>query len=359
MRLTDLDFILPPELIAQEPATPRDSARLFVYHRSSGAIEHHHVSDLPSLLPKHTLLVANNSKVRRSRLQASDAQGRHIEVLLLEPLSPSSYRCLLGGVRNSKDGYTFSINDNFSTPTSVVGQVVARDIHPSMTTYQVVFSSSAIANIPEFLENLAELPLPPYITQSTSAPERYQTTFAREVGSSAAPTAGLHFTPELITKLREHDMTWHEVTLHVGLGTFLPLRNEEVTANTLHFETTYISAETANAICEAKQIHKPVLAVGTTSCRTLESHCEAGIVQPGNRSTNLFIYPGYTFKAVDILFTNFHLPRSSLLLLVAAFLAREGSDPKEAIALLQHLYTIAITHRYRFYSFGDAILLLP
>jgi len=349
MQLRDLDFSLPDALIAQEPVSPRDSARLFVYRVGTNTIEHHHVFDLPRLLPAKTLLVANNSKVRKSRLRAQDAKGRAVEILLLEEIRSHRYRCLLGGLRGAKPGDSLTLNPE------ITARILERESHPTITTYIVDFESPA----PFDLEDFAEVPLPPYIKHSQSHPEHYQTTYASQLGSSAAPTAGLHFTPALIADITAHDMTWAEVTLHVGLGTFAPLRNQDITQNTLHFEQTSISPAVAKTITQAKQDGLPIMAIGTTSCRTLESHAKQSQIIPGDLRTNLFIYPGYHFEVVDILFTNFHLPHSSLLLLVAAFLGHSAQlPPEQALALLKKLYAEAIRNEYRFYSFGDAMLIL-
>jgi len=282
------------------------------------------------------------------------------EVLIIETVG-SSYRCLLRG-RNIKEGavITFHAPGRPDKEAPFTAVVTGTEDVPGMRTYLLAFTSEG--SFENALAEYASLPLPPYITESTAPDERYQTIFANQVGSAAAPTAWLHFTPELITSLKEHGATWNEVTLHVGLGTFLPLRNESVRDNALHNETTYISPETADALNSRGDA--PLLAIGTTSVRTLESHFADGSLRPGWDNTSLFTYPGYRFNAVDALMTNFHLPKSSLLMLVAAFLGNPPEKGKsltsepEMIAELQRIYSIAIQERYRFFSFGDAMLII-
>lgn len=364
MLLQDFSFPLPEKLIAQQPAVPRDSARLFVYDRAKDTIEHRHVRDLPELLPAHTMLVGNNSKVRKARLKAmayipGKASRPTMEILVLEKLANREYRCMIGGKGVIKDSRLVILDHN-GKPTAVSALVRAREEHPGMNTYRVVLTT---ADLDQLLEAYGSMPLPPYITNPKSTDEQYQTVFARELGSAAAPTAGLHFTPELLEKLEKQGHLWREVTLHVGMGTFLPLRNEEVTENTLHSEQTSIEEPVAKELSEQRERHQPILAVGTTATRTLESHSQDGRIQAGELATDMFIYPGYQFQTVTHLLTNFHLPKSSLLLLVAAFL---GNTPDhqvtknegEMTALLQRLYAEAIRQQYRFFSFGDAMLIL-
>ena len=362
MQLSDFDFHLPEERIAQTPAVPRDSARLLVYYRASKKLEHHHVHNLPELLPPATLVVANSSGVRRSRLYAKSAQGRPVEVLVLEPLTADTYRCILGGTRGIQANNVFTFYSDSARHISIplTATVVVPETHPAMTTYQVRFSENGEA-LRTLFTTYASVPLPPYIDPGASTPAQYQTVYARDEASSAAPTAGLHFTQELLERLGEAGIRWTDVTLHVGLGTFLPLRAPSVEDNTLHAERTFVSPETAAMVTEAKQNKQMVLAVGTTSCRTLEAHWSGDHLQSGEQQTNLFIYPGYRFQVVDALLTNFHLPQSSLLLLVSAFLGQppDQVSPDEATTLLQKIYRTAIDEHYRFYSFGDAMLVLP
>lgn len=361
MTVSDFDFHLPKELIAQNPAEPRDSARLLVYDRLADTISHHQVRDLPTLLVGPTQLIANNTRVRHSRLFASYNQ-HPIEVLVLEPISGNRYRCIIGGKVRSGATLHFQTSKTDAKPLDLVGIVVDEEPHEAMTTFVVSFETEQ--DLETLFEQYGQVPLPPYITQSTARPEQYQTVFAGETGSAAAPTAGLHFTPELIEQLKQGGHSWEEVTLHVGMGTFLPLRKENITDNILHHEATFIDPTTAHHINQAKEKGLRRLAIGTTSTRTLEAHTIDNHVQPGWLSTNLFIYPGYSFKTVNALLTNFHLPKSSLLLLVAAFI---GNHPEhnqviltetEMLKRLHRIYQEAINQQYRFFSFGDAMLIL-
>jgi S-adenosylmethionine:tRNA ribosyltransferase-isomerase len=389
MRLEQFSYHLPADLIAQTPAEPRTAARLMVYDRLSDTVVHARIRDLPNLLPPRSVLVANNSKVRRSRLwgiaQGPSSHPRPVELLLLEPLFPNgsrlpsdstascTFRCLIGGRRIGPGSLiTCYVDSGRSTPIPLQGQVTAREPDRQMTTYQVTFPVK-LEEAEALIEQYGTMPLPPYIRTDPADPERYQTTYARHLGSAAAPTAGLHFTPGLIQEMRTAGHAWEEVTLHVGLGTFLPLRHSEITANRLHKEQTEIFPETAARLNAERQDGRPLLAIGTTACRTLESHSrpvppgpagKPAIIQAGNQDTDLFIYPGFIFQATSALLTNFHLPHSSLLLLVAAFLGNHPSVSQlqcteaDMVATLHRLYRTAIQERYRFYSFGDAMLIL-
>ena len=357
MLLSDFDYHLPKELIAQDPAEPRDSARLMVFDRSSKTLVHARVRDLPSILPKGTMLTANNSRVRHSRLQAS-LNGKPTEILVVEPAGPDTYRCLLRG-KGIKDGTVLPCYQDASLAVSIPLQatVLRREDVPGMTTFVLSFQGEG--SVETLIERYGSLPLPPYITRSTAEESRYQTVFAKDIGSAAAPTAGLHFTPELIDSLLQAGFSWEEVTLHVGLGTFLPLRHETVEENRLHTELTHVSSQTAARIAAGKKAGNKLLAIGTTSLRTLESHSGPGGLEPGWKETDMFIYPGYRFQAADALLTNFHLPKSSLLLLVAAFLGTNSDlTPADMAGQLQALYKVAVEERYRFFSFGDAMLIL-
>jgi S-adenosylmethionine:tRNA ribosyltransferase-isomerase len=355
MRLSDIDFSLPQELIAQNPVEPRDAARLLVYRRSDCSITHSTVRELPSFLPKDTILIANDSRVRKSRLLI-ERNGKSAELLLLEPVAPGQFECM---VRSR--GVT--VGEKLTLPDGTHATVAAPHDEASFTTFIVDFHRSSEA-VEQLAEQHGQTPLPPYITKSQAPDERYQTVYAHETGSAAAPTAGLHFTPKLIERITAAGHQWETVTLHVGMGTFQPLRHEEVSANNLHHERTFVTAETAQRITEAMQASKPILAIGTTSCRTLESHAHEGTLQPGSTDTDLFIFPGYTFKAVNALLTNFHLPKSSLLLLVATLVGADPTTGKplmseyEAIAELKRIYNSAITEQYRFFTFGDAMIVL-
>lgn len=362
MKVADFSFNLPPELIAQNPVEPRDQARLLVFDRLANKVYHQKVADLPSLLPAHSVLVANNSKVRRSRLWAQ-LDTRPIEILIIEPVGPHQFRCLIGG-RRIKQGSLLTIYSDQSRhhPTNLTATVTQKEEGENMATFILTFEGTT--DLEAAFAQYGETPLPPYITNSTSPPERYQTVYAQELGSAAAPTAGLHFTPELIEQLRVHGMTWEEVTLHVGLGTFLPLRQETVEENHLHHEQSSITSATASILNQTSKNAQAIIPIGTTSTRTLESHWHNDALQPGWQSTNLFIYPGYIFQTCNGLLTNFHLPHSSLLLLVAAMLGNHPHErrliktPEEMATQLRELYALAIAERYRFYSFGDAMLIL-
>jgi len=355
MLLSDFDFDLPEELIAQDPIEPRDQARLLVYTRATDTISHHKVADLPRLLPDQTLLIGNNSKVRHGRLYTTE--GREI---LLVGKEGDYYRALIRG-KEPKINQRFQIqHDKHPLPFYVT--VTSVEIGPGMTTLLLNLEGEEENEI--LIEKYGKVPLPPYIHASHAPAERYQTIYAGPLGSAAAPTAGLHFTEDVFKNLTAAGHRWETVTLHVGLGTFLPLRNEEVTANHLHTEITEVTSQVATDITTQIKEHKPLLAVGTTSLRTLESHWQDGQVIPGTLATNLFLYPGLPIHTATILFTNFHLPKSSLLLLVAAFLSMNSTREQrqlsygEIVAVLHRIYGAAITEKYRFFSFGDAMLIL-
>lgn len=362
MHLHDLNFELPDALIAQQPAEPRDSARLLVYNRISDTITHSHVSDLGSFLCPHAVLVGNNSRVRKARLYAT-IQEKPVEVIILNQHNDTEYICMLGGNHLYSGSQLCIWQDSArSQSTPLTATIIERQPGKAMNTYILEFKSPQ--PLEASIEQYGHTPLPPYITQSTAPDERYQTVYASQLGSAAAPTAGLHITPTLLNILKQQGITWQEITLHVGLGTFLPLRQEEVKDNLLHSEETYISSSVAKTLEHALHTGTQICAVGTTSARTLESHWHTDHIHIGELSTNIFIYPGYNFRVINALLTNFHLPKSSLLLLVAALLASDPVSRKvilteqEAIAKLQYIYAEAITHKYRFFSFGDAMLIL-
>ena len=355
MRLSDFDFKLPEELIAQDPIEPRDQARLLVYTRATRSIEHRIVADLPSLLPPKTAVVANNSKVRHGRIFTEDGK----EFLILNK-EDTYYRCMIRG-KEPKVGDHFV----FSTKThafSLEGTVKGIENGPGMTTILVHLESSI--HVESAIELSGEAPLPPYIHHSHAPSERYQTVYAGPLGSAAAPTAGLHITPELLKNLKKSGHSWDTVTLHVGLGTFLPLRNNDVESNRLHDEMTYISPSTAASLTKIISAKESLLAIGTTSIRTMESHWQDQLMKPGWNSTNLFLYPGKPIHTANCLMTNFHLPKSSLLLLLSAFLGMDAhrelstQNGDEIIDIFHTIYSCAIKERYRFFSFGDAMLIL-
>lgn len=327
-----IDFALPEELIAQEPARPRDSARLLVYERKSKTIIDSVFSELPKYLAKDTTLVVNNSKVEHCRWLFDDGRT---EVFVLEKLDTQTVRALIRPGKKFKVGTTLHINDWLSIETLNIDIDGIRTLRLS------------IPHDDSRLTALAHVPLPPYIAQDDSLASEYQTIYAKPLGSKAAPTAGLHFTGNLMQQIRaDHDI--QEVTLHVGLGTFASLQQENYDTGTLHSEHYEVSQSAANALERA--VH--ITAVGTTSTRTLES---AGIRPDGNRAvlcgdTNIFIQPGYTFTQVDSIITNFHLPGTSLLLMIEAFVGSESE--------MLRIYNHAIKEKYRFYSFGDGMLIL-
>jgi S-adenosylmethionine:tRNA ribosyltransferase-isomerase len=347
VRASEFDFTLPPELIAQAPLLRRDEARLYVLDRKSGRVEHRQVRDLPSLLPQGALVVVNDTRVIRARLHATKPTGGRVELLLVEPaaaLGPDVWRCLGGASKPIRLGPVTL--DGEGAPHAEVLRVAGEHVDVKFT-----------GDLDGYLARHGEVPLPPYIKRDqpdARDAERYQTVFARVPGAVAAPTAGLHFTPELLEALRARGMGRATVTLHVGPGTFAPLRSDELDGAALHAERYEIPAATATAISDARAAGRKVVAVGTTVVRTLESAANAdgapacGSVRAGAGTTSIFIKPGHTFAAVDIMLTNFHLPRSSLIILVAAFAGRER---------ILSAYDDAVKNGYRFYSYGDAMLL--
>ena len=362
MLLSDFDFHLPPELIAQEPILPRHDARLMVYNRAQDTVQHATVRDLPELIPPHSLVVANNSKVRKARLYAR-SESRNYEIVILEKIQDSLYSCLIGGKGLTRGTVLqFFTESNRIEAVPFTATVIAQNISKVMTTFQLLFTSEEYL-IEAAFERYGHTPLPPYISRKDTKDAHYQTLFAKELGSAAAPTAGLHFTTELLQEIESAGHQWSEVTLHVGLGTFLPLRETDVTSNSLHTEMTYISDTLSKHLTHTNQTSQPIVAIGTTTTRTLESHHQNGAYLSGALSTNIFLYPGYVFNSVDCLFTNFHLPKSSLLLMVAAFIGNTrkgnvGMAESEMCEKIQKLYATAISKRYRFYSYGDAMLIL-
>jgi S-adenosylmethionine:tRNA ribosyltransferase-isomerase len=341
VKLTDYDFHLPEELIAQHPAEPRDASRLFVVHRDGGAFEHRHFRDLPGYLHPGDALVVNETRVMPARLLGQrEGTGGAMEVLLLKRLDRDRWETLVKPGKKAQPGQRIVFGDGLLTATvrettEVGGRMVT-------FSYEGVFE--------ELLDRLGQMPLPPYIHEQLADPERYQTVYAREWGSAAAPTAGLHFTPELLTRLESMGVSVHKVLLHVGLGTFRPVQVENLLEHKMHSEFYTVTPDTAAALNRVKAAGGRIVAVGTTSVRTLETVTASdGTVQPGEGWTEIFIYPGYRFKAVDAMITNFHLPKSTLLMLVSAFADRE---------LMLRVYSEAVAERYRFFSFGDAMLIL-
>jgi S-adenosylmethionine:tRNA ribosyltransferase-isomerase len=359
LRTHEFDYHLPPDLIAQTPIEPRDASRLMVVERASGEIIHRRFYDLLNYLSRGDVLVANDSRVIPARLVGRKATGGRVEVLLLKALADQRWEVLIGGKRLRR-GTELHLEKRGI-------QVSARVVEDLGEARRVVEFDQPIASL---LDELGEVPLPPYIHEPIADPERYQTVFSRVDGSSAASTAGLHFTPEMLLALRERGVTLAFVTLHIGLDTFKPVTAEYVADHNIHSEWASLTPEVAEQINRAKLAGGLLVAVGTTAVRTLETAAlrSAGVSGPLQEAsqlrvnlcpwrpvaafegpTDLFIYPGFHFRVVDVLLTNFHLPKSSLLMLVSAFGGRE---------LIQHAYQVAIAQRYRFFSFGDAMLIL-
>lgn len=329
--LSDFDYDLPESLIAQEPAEPRDHARLLVYDRSEQTITDDYFYNLPDYLPTDTSLVVNSSKVEKCRLLFDDGNR---EVFILESLNDRTVRALVRPGKKFKKGNTVKLTDKISAEVLSVDEEGIRTLKLSPGLNNPVY------------ENYKYTPFPPYIEQNEELSEDYQTLYAQEPGSKAAPTAGLHFTEPMIEKIRRSQIEWIEVTLHVGLGTFAPVKTENIDDHTMHSEWYEIDRQTARQLNRSEHI----TAVGTTSIRVLESTVgEERTFQPCKGETDIFIRPGYSFQAVDALITNFHLPKSTLLMLVAAFMGYEE---------MQRVYRHAIEEEYRFYSFGDAMLIL-
>ncbi|HPE87957.1 MAG TPA: tRNA preQ1(34) S-adenosylmethionine ribosyltransferase-isomerase QueA [Spirochaetales bacterium] len=337
MRTTDFSFRLPEELIAQTPSERRGESRLLVLDRGSGGLTHSAVRDIAEFVPSGAVMVFNDSRVRRARLYAETPAGGKVELLLLRREGPALWAALTTRMAKLTPGKRLEL------PDGVEAEVV--EARPDERAFRF---SREIDD--DYLERNGHLPLPPYIRREDAPAdaERYQTVYAREHGSSAAPTAGLHFTREILAGLDAAGVELRFVTLHVGLGTFLPVRAEEIEDHRMHREEYSIPAATADAVNAAKREGRPVVAVGTTSVRTLESAWTDDGLPAASGSTNIFIYPGYRFKAVDMMFTNFHTPESTLLMLVSAFAGRER---------VLAAYEEAVRERYRFFSYGDAMLI--
>ena len=341
LKTHDFYYDLPQELIAQTPLERRDSSRLMVLHKDTGAMEHHHFYDILDYLQPGDCLVLNNSRVLPARLLGHREPTRGaVEVLLLQDKGDGVWECLTKPGKKTPVGTELSFGDGELTAT-VVG---AMDEGNKLVQfhYEGIFL--------EVLERLGKMPLPPYIRQELKDSERYQTVYSKVNGSAAAPTAGLHFTKELLEKIARKGVSIAYITLHVGLGTFRPVKAEEITEHHMHSEFCMIDRQTAETINEAKDRGGRIVCVGTTSCRTLESLADAdGHFTEKSAWTDIFIYPGYRFRAMDALITNFHLPESTLIMLVSAFAGYEHT---------MNAYHTAVAERYRFFSFGDAMLIL-
>jgi len=340
LKTSEFDYYLPPELIAQEPLEPRDASRLLVLDRRTGSRQHKAFRDLPDYLNSGDLLVVNRSRVVPARLYAKKVPGGgKVELLLLERSDANKWKALAGGKG-------LSVGAKIQLENGVGGEII-EELGGAQRL--IAFAD----HINPFLKSLGHVPLPPYIHARLTDPERYQTVYARESGSSAAPTAGLHFTPNLLSLLKEKGIRVAEVTLHIGLDTFAPVNEEDPNQHKIHSEWCQISVEAAELVNKTRRSGGRIIAVGTTSVRVLETAARLAVgaktVMPFEGRTELFILPGFEFKVVGALLTNFHLPRSTLLMLVSAFSRRD---------LILDTYRAAIAKAYRFYSFGDAMLIL-
>ena len=342
MKKSDFYYNLPEELIAQTPVTPRDHSRLMVVDRESGAITHRHFYNLCDILQKGDLLVMNDSRVLPARLYGEKVDnGTFIEFLLLEQKGDKLWEIICRPGKKAKVGTKFSFGG---------GKLLAEVVEVKPDGNRIV-QFSCDGNFYTVLDEIGQMPLPPYITKKLEDKERYQTVYSRELGSAAAPTAGLHFTKEMLQALREKGVETAFVTLHVGLGTFRPVKEDDVLQHKMHSEHYHLPQETVDKILQTKQNGGRVIAVGTTSCRTLEAVATEhdGKLVAADGYTDIFIYPGYQFKVLDGLVTNFHLPESTLIMLVSALLGYEKT---------MHAYDVAVKERYRFFSFGDGKCIL-
>lgn len=340
LKKSDFYFDLPQELIAQDPLEDRSSSRLLVLDKNTGEISHHIFRDIIDYLHPGDCLVLNNTKVIPARLLGErEGTGGHVEVLLLKRKEADVWETLVKPGRKCKPGQRLTFGDGLLK--AEVLETVEEGNRLIRFEYEGIFE--------EVLDKLGEMPLPPYITHKLKDKNRYQTVYAKYEGSAAAPTAGLHFTQELLHQIADKGIKIAYVTLHVGLGTFRPVKEENVLEHHMHSEYYQVTEEAANTINETKKNGGRVICVGTTSCRTVESAAdEQGMVQPGCGNTEIFIYPGYRFKVLDALITNFHLPESTLVMLVSALAGREH---------ILHAYEEAIREKYRFFSFGDAMFI--
>lgn len=340
MKTSDFYYDLPKELIAQTPVEPRDSSRLMLLDRNTGEIDHKHFYDIIDSLNPGDLLVANDSRVLPARIYGiKDETGARVEFLLLRQITGNHWEALCKPGKKAKEGASFTFGDGLLKAT--VAEV--KDDGNRIVDFE------CDENFFSTLDKIGQMPLPPYITEELKDKERYQTVYSHELGSAAAPTAGLHFTKELMQRIKDKGVNIAYVTLHVGLGTFRPVKVDDVTKHKMHSEHYEIPQETAKLINETKKNGGRVIAVGTTSCRTLESVASFyGEIKPCEGFTDIFIYPGYEFKVLDGLITNFHLPESTLIMLVSAFAGYDN---------VMNAYKTAVEEKYRFFSFGDAMFI--
>lgn len=342
MRVDEFNYDLPEELIAQTPLENRSSSRLLSLNRKTGKIDHQYFPDIVDILQPGDTLVLNNTRVIPARLIGLKSEtGAKIEVLLLKQTEPDVWETLVKPAKRVKPGTELEFGEGLLRATCV--QELKAGGRLLQFSYKGIFQ--------ELLDQLGQMPLPPYITTQLDDPERYQTVYAQEEGSAAAPTAGLHFTPELLAQLTNKGVELVYVTLHVGLGTFRPVQVERIEDHTMHSEYYQLTEQAAKSLNTAKKEGRRIIAVGTTSVRTLETIARdnGGRFKASSGWTDIFIYPGFTFQAVDGLITNFHLPKSTLIMLVSAFAGRE---------LTMKAYQEAVKKRYRFFSFGDAMIIL-
>lgn len=339
MNKSDFDFYLPEELIAQTPLEKRDTSRLLHLDKQTGEMEHKHFYDIKQYLHEGDCLVLNDSRVLPARLIGARPTGGTVELVLLKDLGDNRWECLSRPGRKTKPGQELVFGNG--ELTAVVEEVTLGGNRIVKFSYEGIFL--------EILERLGKMPLPPYIKEELQDSERYQTVYSKELGSAAAPTAGLHFTKELLAEIADMGVKICYVTLHVGLGTFRPVKADKIEDHEMHSEFCIVPEETAETVNAVKRAGGRVIAVGTTSCRTLESFTtEDGTLQATSGWTNIFIYPGYKFKCIDALITNFHLPESTLIMLVSALAGREN---------ILNAYNTAVKERYRFFSFGDAMMI--
>lgn len=339
MNKSDFDFYLPEELIAQTPLEKRDNSRLLHLDKNTGKIEHKHFYDIKQYVRPGDCLVLNDSRVLPARLIGTRPTGGAVELVLLKDLGDNCWECLSRPGRKTKPGQELIFGNG--ELTAVVQDLTQGGNRIVKFNYKGIFL--------EILERLGKMPLPPYIKEELQDSERYQTVYSKELGSAAAPTAGLHFTKELLSEIEDMGVSICCVTLHVGLGTFRPVKAENIEDHDMHSEFCIIPEDTAKTVNDTKKAGGRVIAVGTTSCRTLESFTtDDGVLQATSGWTNIFIYPGYKFKCIDALITNFHLPESTLIMLVSALAGRE---------CILNAYKTAVIEKYRFFSFGDAMFI--
>ncbi|MBT3704838.1 tRNA preQ1(34) S-adenosylmethionine ribosyltransferase-isomerase QueA [Candidatus Peregrinibacteria bacterium] len=339
MKLSDFDYDLPKSFIAQDPVTPRDSSKMMVFDTSTGKVEHKVFRDVLNYLGSNDVLVANRSKVIKARINFSN-NGKFFEIFLLKKIGEKTYECIV------KPGKKFQVGSDFMMIDGSNAFVVdVKDDGVRVIRFDTKDDP----------EELGRAPFPPYIDHSSSSMDDYQTVYAKEKGSVASPTAGLHFTDDLVTKLRDKGVMFEKVLLHIGLGTFQPVKTENILDHKMHTEFCELEGSSAINLNEALSDKKRIVAVGTTSVRVLESSFKDGKLIPFSGETDIFIYPGYEWKAVDALMTNFHLPKSTLIMLVASFLEHKGV--KNGTKRVLELYEEAKEKMYRFYSFGDSMFI--